>query len=67
MIDDFRNGDRPTFDRQVAADDLRSVIERGGTVIDVRLREDYAANPVLLPNAEYRNPELVSQWVSEVR
>lgn len=34
----------------------------GALVIDVRLPEDFASNPVLIDGAVYRNPEQISQW-----
>jgi hypothetical protein len=33
---------------------------------DVRLIEDYEADPILIPKARYRNPENIEQWFSEL-
>lgn len=63
----FRNDDRPTFDRQVSAADLRTEITSDALIIlDVRLEEDYAADPELIPGALYRNPETISAWSSSL-
>lgn len=63
---DFRSGDRPEFDRQLSANDVAGILDRGGAVLDVRLKEDFQAHPVLIPEARYRDPELMTEWVSEL-
>lgn len=62
---DFRSGDRPEYDKLVSATDIADVLERGGAVLDVRLLEDYEANPALIPRAQYRNPERMKAWAGE--
>ena len=60
---DFRDAERPDFDRTVTVDELAAARNRDRwIVLDVRLTEDRAANPVLIPGAEYKNPELISEW-----
>ena len=65
--DDFRTGERPEFERRASADDVEEILGRGGAVLDVRLREDYQSNPVLIPNAQYRDPEKMADWAREIR
>ena len=63
----FRNDERPTFDRQVSVAELRSESTIDEVILlDVRLEEDYAANPELIPGALYRNPESISEWASSL-
>lgn len=63
----FRNEVRPTFDRNVSVADLRSESTSDEVILlDVRLEEDYAANPELIPGALYRNPEAISEWSSSL-
>lgn len=35
-------------------------------VIDVRLREDFDAEPVLIPDASWRDPNAIDSWVGEL-
>lgn len=35
----------------------------GATVLDVRLSEDFAADPELIPDAMYRDPDEIVTWV----
>ena len=65
-IGDFRTSDRPEHHRQVSVAEVDGILQRGGTVIDVRLREDYDADPVLIPGAQYRDPELMTEWAGEI-
>lgn len=64
---EFRNDDRPTYDRSVTVNEL-SAINPGGNVVvlDVRLKEDFEADPVLIPGALYRNPENIVEWSSSL-
>ena len=59
----FRDDERPAYGRQITVGELQSA--RDGdklVVLDVRLEEDYAADPVLIPGALYRNPEAIREW-----
>ena len=62
----FRAEDRPVYEKTIRVDDLASFIERGGSVLDVRLEEDYALNPVLIPGAERRDPDHIAEWASRI-
>lgn len=35
-------------------------------VLDVRLQEDFAKNPNLIPGSTYRNPEDLHNWISQI-
>lgn len=61
----FRNDDRPTFDDAVSVGDLHDLQGAKNVVLlDVRLLEDFEADPVLIPGAEYKNPEDIVAWSS---
>ena len=60
---DFRSADRPSFEQTVSVAELVARNPRT-LLLDVRLPEDYAADPELIPGAEYRNPEEISAWAS---
>lgn len=62
---EFRNDVRPEYRQNVSVAELKRATQQDGVVVlDVRLREDYAANPVLIPGAIYRDPESISEWSS---
>lgn len=64
---EFRNDDRPGYDRTLSVTELeRAAVQGDVIVLDVRLQEDYAANPVLVPGAQYRDPENISEWSSSL-
>lgn len=58
----FRSSDRPVYDRTVSPAQMEALAAQGAMVIDVRLAEDFASNPVLIPGAERRDPEQIAQW-----
>ena len=61
----FRNDHRPTYDDVVTVKDLGDLQKEDKVVLlDVRLLEDFEADPVLIPGAEYRNPEDIVAWSS---
>ena len=63
----FRNQDRPTFDKAIGVDELGALSTADNvTLLDVRLLEDFAANPVLIPGATYKDPEKIDQWFSSI-
>jgi len=63
----FRNGERPVYDDVITVDQLRREEQSSKIVlIDVRLSEDYEADPVLIPGAIYRNPEDIEVWSEEL-
>lgn len=62
---DFRSADRPTFDKQLSVDEFETLKEEQDvTVLDVRLIEDFEADPQLIPGATYRNPDDIGEWAS---
>ena len=62
---DFRSDDRPAYERSVDAARLEALQRADDvTVLDVRLIEDFEADPELIPGATYRNPENIGQWFS---
>ena len=62
---DFRSADRPPFKQTVSVAELVARNPRP-ILLDVRLPEDYAADPQLIPGAEYRNPEEIATWASDL-
>lgn len=62
----FRNADRPEYTRTASVADLRAQAPDGVTVVDVRLSEDFAANPTMLPGAIRRDPEGIADWASKL-
>lgn len=62
----FRDSDRPVFERTVAPQDVASLIEQGARLIDVRLTEDFAASSDKIPGALYRNPEAIMTWAGDL-
>ncbi len=64
---DFRDDDRPEHAKSVSADSLSA--ERAAsdvTVLDVRLIEDFEADPELIPGALYRNPDDIERWADSL-
>lgn len=60
----FRNADRPAYTRTASVADLKAQAPDGVTLVDVRLREDFDANPTMIPGAIRRDPEGIADWVS---
>lgn len=59
----FRNNDRPEYAKNLSIDELKELkTAEDITLIDVRLTEDFALDPTLIPGAEYRDPELIASW-----
>ena len=64
---EFRNDDRPDYDRSISVEQLASMQESEKiTLIDVRLIEDYEADPTLIPGASHQDPEQITEWYSEL-
>ena len=63
---DFRDEDRPSYENTVSATELSAKQADGATVLDVRLIEDFEADPVLVPDAMYRDPDDIQQWVAQM-
>ena len=59
----FRGPDRPEYNNNVTVAELDAMLNNDDvTMIDVRLKEDFALDPMLIPGAEYKNPENITQW-----
>jgi rhodanese-related sulfurtransferase len=49
--------------RTITPNDLKPLVEKKAvTVLDVRRQNDYDADKVKLPGAEWRNPEQLADW-----
>ena len=62
---DFRGDARPHYDRTLSSVEVASLGD-DITLLDVRLKEDYDADPQLLPGAVYRDPEAIAEWSSHL-
>ena len=62
----FRSDDRPEYTRTASVAELKAEAPESVTVIDVRLSEDFAANPVVIPGAIRRDPEGIVDWASKL-
>jgi tRNA 2-thiocytidine biosynthesis protein TtcA len=59
----FRNDDRPEYNKNLSVDELKALKNADDiTLIDVRLTEDFALDPTLIPGAQYRDPEMIASW-----
>lgn len=58
----FRNDDRPAYTRTASVDELRAMAPGAVTLLDVRLSEDFAASPTMIPGATHRDPEAIADW-----
>ncbi|MDH3440444.1 MAG: rhodanese-like domain-containing protein [Gammaproteobacteria bacterium] len=63
---DFRGENRPSFENTVSATELSAKQADGATVLDVRLIEDFNADPVLVPDAMYRDPDDIQKWAAQM-
>jgi rhodanese-related sulfurtransferase len=49
--------------RTITPNDLRPLVEKNSvTVLDVRRQNDFAADTVTLPGAQWKNPEQMAEW-----
>ncbi len=49
--------------RTITPDDLKPLVEsKSVTVLDVRRQNDFDADGVKLPGAQWRNPEQLAEW-----
>lgn len=62
----FRDDKRPGYAKIVTTSELERATSERITVLDVRLLEDYEAEPVLIPGARYKDPDHISSWFSEI-
>jgi rhodanese-related sulfurtransferase len=53
--------------RTITPNDLKLLVEKHAvTVLDVRRRNDYDADQVKLPGAEWKNPEQLADWSAKL-
>lgn len=53
--------------RTITPNDLKPLVEKKAvTVLDVRRSNDYDADKVKLPGAEWKNPEQLSDWSTKL-
>ena len=62
----FRDEERPIYERTIAPASLREFASNGGIVLDVRLEEDLAADPFIIPGAERRDPDRIAEWAEKL-
>jgi len=62
----FRNDCRPAYTRTASFDELKAMSPDAVTILDVRLSEDFAASPSMIPGATHRDPEAIADWASEL-
>ena len=63
----IRTDDRPTFTKSADVAQLKNLqASEEALVLDVRLEEDFAKNPSLIPNLTYRNPADLTNWISQI-
>jgi rhodanese-related sulfurtransferase len=63
----FRDQNRPAYENTISVDELNGMrSDPNLTVLDVRLFEDYRANPTLIPGARYMDPDNIETWSSAV-
>ncbi len=64
---EFRNDFRPEYSKSLTVEQLAKLQESGEVVIlDVRLHEDFEDDPILIPGAEYKNPENIPDWIAQI-
>ena len=61
----FRAGERPIYEKVIAPADLQAFMDKGGLVLDVRLEEDFAADPAIVPGTVRRDPDRIAEWAEE--
>jgi rhodanese-related sulfurtransferase len=54
--------------RTIDPNELMSILDKGEDVvlIDVRRKDAYSADPRMIPNAAWKDPDLVTQWSDEL-
>ncbi|PHS20614.1 MAG: hypothetical protein COA86_01315 [Kangiella sp.] len=60
---EFRNDDRPSFDQITTISQLSEKQgQKNLIILDVRLKEDFEKDPLLIPGASYFDPENLPEW-----
>ena len=53
--------------RTITPNDLKPLVEKNAvTVLDVRRQNDYDADKMKLPGAEWKNPEQIADWSAKL-
>jgi len=61
------NNQGATMSRTITPNDLIPLVEKNTvTVLDVRRQNDYDADKVKLPGAEWKNPDQLADWSSKL-
>ena len=61
---DIRSSVRPDYARTISPVEIDSFLKQGGVLVDVRLSEDFAEEPILIPGAVRVDPENTEYWRS---
>ena len=61
---DIRDAERPAYSNTLGVEDVDAFLAGGGVLVDVRLAEDFAQDPRLIPGAIRVDPEDPSFWQS---
>jgi rhodanese-related sulfurtransferase len=63
----LENNQGATMSRTITPNDLIPLVEKNTvTVLDVRRQNDYDADKVKLPGAEWKNPDQLADWSSKL-
>lgn len=61
----FRNDVRPEYSKNLSQSEFAEIQNSDDiTLIDVRLVEDFAEDPILIPGAEHKDPEMIASWAN---
>jgi rhodanese-related sulfurtransferase len=61
------NNQGVSMSRTITPNDLKPLVEkRAVTVLDVRRQNDYDADKVKLPGAEWKNPDQLTDWSAKL-
>ena len=63
----FRNQTRPEYNKNIDLAELNALQKSQDiSLIDVRLAEDFDLDPILIPGAQYKDPEKISKWAIDL-
>jgi Fe-Mn family superoxide dismutase len=64
---EFQNDFRPEYDKSISIDQLAKLQASGEVLLlDVRLSDDFEDDPIVIPGAEYKNPESIPNWIGQI-
>ena len=62
---EFHNDNRPSHDKFISLHQLTEKLSNDSIILlDVRLKEDFEKDPIMLPGATYLDPENLPNWSS---